>query len=191
MPTTPEKRSLHLEAKEKRAALRGDARKAATLAVTERAASRLQDRAGVIGLYVAFGGELHPGRLIERLAHQGRTLALPATPRWNAPLVFRRWAPGDPLVKGRMNIPEPSPDAPEVIPDIVVVPPVAFDRRCFRIGYGAGFYDRTLPYLRQHHPVFALGFAFACQEVPAVPDEPHDVPLDEIATESELILREP
>ena len=68
------------------------------------------------------------------------------------------------------------------------MPPVAFDRRCYRIGYGAGFYDRTIPILRHMHPVFTLGFAFACQEVEAVPDEQHDVPLDAIATEAELIV---
>ena len=70
------------------------------------------------------------------------------------------------------------------------MPPVAFDRRCYRIGYGAGFYDRTIPILRHLHPVVTLGFAFACQQVERVPDEQHDVPLDAIATEAELILPE-
>jgi 5-formyltetrahydrofolate cyclo-ligase len=74
-----------------------------------------------------------------------------------------------------------------VFPEVLVVPPVAFDRRCYRIGYGAGFYDRTIPILRHMHPVLVLGFAFACQEVEAVPDEQHDVPLDAIATDAELI----
>ena len=189
MATTLEKKGLYQAAKSKRADLRAEERRAATIAVTDRAADRLRELPGLIGLYVAFGDELHPGRLIDRLVAGGRVVALPATPRWNAPLVFRRWAPGDPLVKGRMNIPEPAPDAPEVFPDVVVVPPVAFDRRCFRIGYGAGFYDRTLPTLRQRHPVFALGFSFACQEIEAVPEEPHDVPLNEIATEREMIVR--
>jgi 5-formyltetrahydrofolate cyclo-ligase len=87
-----------------------------------------------------------------------------------------------------MNIPEPFSEAPEVFPEVLLVPPVAFDRRCYRIGYGAGFYDRTLPALRAIHPVFALGFAFACQEIEAVPEEPHDVVLDAIVTELELIV---
>ena len=187
MPTTEEKRRLHLEAKEKRGALPSAIRRAATAAATGRALWRLRDMPGVIGLYVAFGSEIHPGRLIEALAAEGRSIALPATPTWNAPMVFRQWAPGDALVRGRMNIPEPSPESPEAYPDIVVVPPVAFDRRCYRIGYGAGFYDRTLPHLRSRHPVFALGFSFSCQEIDAVPDEPHDVALDEIVTEDELI----
>ena len=188
MPTTPEKKALHATGAAARKGLPHAERQRATAAVTERAAMRLATRAGLIGLYVPIGSELHPGQLIERLAAAGRALALPATPRWNAPLLFRSWCPGDALVKGRMNIPEPGPEAPEVFPDVVVVPPVAFDRRCFRIGYGAGFYDRTLPALRERHPVFALGFAFACQEVAAVPDEAHDVALDAIATEAEMIL---
>lgn len=135
MPTTPEKKALHDLAATARRALRGEDRKRATLAASERAFESLLAKSGLIGLYVAFGDELHPGHLIDRLAAAGRALALPATPRWNHPLAFRAWAPGDPLVKGRMNIPEPAPDAPEVFPDIVIAPPVAFDRRCYRIGY--------------------------------------------------------
>jgi 5-formyltetrahydrofolate cyclo-ligase len=188
MPTTPEKAALHSVAKEARHALRGDERKRATSAVTERAVLRLTETKGLIGLYEPFGDELHPGLLMEGLAVSGRTLALPCTSKWNHPLIFRAWAIGEPLVKGRMNIPEPQPDAPEVWPDVLVVPPVAFDRRCFRIGYGAGFYDRTIPALRSIHPVFVLGVAFSCQEVEVVPDEPHDVPLDLIATERGLII---
>jgi 5-formyltetrahydrofolate cyclo-ligase len=187
MPTTPEKVALHSLALESRHALRGDERKRASVAVTERAFLRLTETKGLIGLYEPFRDELHPRLLIERLAASGRALALPCTPKWGHPLVFRSWAIGEPLVKGRMNIPEPAPDAPEAYPDVLVVPPVAFDRRCFRIGYGAGFYDRTIPALRRIHPVFVLGFAFSCQEIAAVPDEPHDVPLDLIATERELI----
>jgi len=189
MPTPPEKRALHLAASGARKSLPLEARRAAALAITAEAVRRLRDLPGLVGAFVAFGSEFHPGQLIEHLAAEGRSVALPATPRWNAPLVFRSWSPGEPLVKGRMNIPEPNPESPEVFPKVVVVPPVAFDRRCFRIGYGAGFYDRTLPALRARHPVFALGVAFACQEVEAVPDEPHDVPLDEIVTETEIIVR--
>ena len=188
MPTTPEKAALHSLATKLRHALRGDERKRASMAVTARAFRPLTEMNGLIGPYLPFRDELHPELLIDRLAASGRALALPCTSKWGHPLIFRSWAIGEPLVKGRMNIPEPSPDAPEVWPEVLVVPPVAFDRRCFRIGYGAGFYDRTIPALRRIHPVFVLGFAFSCQEVEAVPNEPHDVPLDLIATERELII---
>jgi 5-formyltetrahydrofolate cyclo-ligase len=188
MLSTEHKVTLRNRAIEARKALRGEARRDATRAATDRAFHRLASTEGVIGLYEPFRDEIHPGEIIRRLAERGRRLALPSTPAFTAPIVFRAWAPGDPLVRGRMNIPEPSPEAPEVFPEVLVVPPVAFDRRCYRIGYGAGFYDRTIPILRHMHPVFTLGFAFACQEVAAVPDEQHDVPLDAIATDAELMV---
>jgi 5-formyltetrahydrofolate cyclo-ligase len=191
MLSAEHKVTLRNHAIEARKALRGDARREATRAATGRAFDRLASTQGVIGLYEPFRDEIHPGELIRRLAEQGRRLALPSTPSFTAPIVFRAWAPGDALVRGRMNIPEPSPDAPEVFPEVLVVPPVAFDRRCYRIGYGAGFYDRTIPVLRHMHPVFTLGFAFACQEVASVPDEQHDVPLDAIATDAELMIPGP
>lgn len=188
MPTTLQKRTLHDLAVDARHAFRGEDRRRATLAATECALEQLRALPGIIGLFVPFRDELHPGHLIDRLTSDGRKLALPCTPRWNHPLVFRAWGPDDPLVRGRMNIPEPFSEAPEVFPEVLLVPPVAFDRRCYRIGYGAGFYDRTLPALRAIHPVFALGFAFACQEIEAVPEESHDVVLDAIVTELELIV---
>jgi 5-formyltetrahydrofolate cyclo-ligase len=189
MTSIPEKIALRDRAIAARGALRAEERRALTERVGERALAALGSwpSSAVVGLYVPIKGEINPNGLGEALAARGHRLALPATPRLGQPLVFRAYAPGDTLVRGRMNIPEPSPEAPEIVPQILIVPPVAFDRRGYRIGYGAGFYDRTLPVLRAIHPVIALGFAFACQEVPAVPDEPHDVPLDMIATEAELI----
>ncbi|MFO1149030.1 MAG: 5-formyltetrahydrofolate cyclo-ligase [Alsobacter sp.] len=188
MATTPEKLRLREAAMAARRDLPLDVRRGCTSAIEARALDVLGKTGGSIGAYVAFGDEFNPRGLLEALAAGGRDLALPCTPRWGHPLVFRAWRPGDPLVRGRMNIPEPGPQAPEVFPQVLVGPPVAFDRRCFRIGYGAGFYDRTIPALRARHSVFVLGVAFACQECPAVPDEPHDVPFDAIATQDELIL---
>ncbi|MDQ0390856.1 5-formyltetrahydrofolate cyclo-ligase [Labrys monachus] len=187
MASTDQKTELRRKAMAARAELRGPARHEATAKAAARAFERLSGTTGIVGLYEAFRDEIHPGEVARRLAAGGRRLALPATPKFGQPLVFRAWAPGDPLVQGRMNIPEPSPDAPEVYPQVLLVPPVAFDRRGYRIGYGAGFYDRTIPMLRARHPVFALGYAFACQETEDLPAEHHDVPLDAIATEAEII----
>ena len=189
MPTTPQKRALFEQAVAARNGLRGDARHAATEAAIARTLAAMDGWEGVVGLYAAIRSELNPAGLAAALHAEGRELALPATPVWGQPLVFRRWHPGAPLVRGRMNVPEPSPEAEVVTIDVAVAPPVAFDRRCFRIGYGAGFYDRTLAHLRRTRPVRAIGIAFACQEVDRVPDEPHDIPLDAIATETELIGR--
>jgi 5-formyltetrahydrofolate cyclo-ligase len=190
MPSTPKKIALRDRALAARAALSHDQRRSLTDRVSERAFERIEHVAGIVGLYVPVRDEIQPRFLIDRLTEAGRRLALPCTPSLKLPLVFRIWAPGDMLVRGRMNIPEPSPDAPEVFPQVLIVPPVAFDRRCYRIGYGAGFYDRTIPILRHMHSVFTLGFAFSCQEVDRVPDEQHDVPLDAVATDAELIVPE-
>ena len=104
-----------------------------------------------------------------------------------APLTFRRWRPGEPTVPGEMNIPEPPPEAPEVEPDLLFVPLSAFDRRGHRIGYGAGHYDLTLAGLKALKPITTIGVAYSVCEVGAAPNEPHDIPLDYILTDSELI----
>jgi 5-formyltetrahydrofolate cyclo-ligase len=187
MVSSDHKIQLRQKAMAARAGIRGHLRQSATARAAHHAFSRLQYTSGIVGLYEAFRDEIHPGEVAERLAGLGRTLALPSTPKIGHPLIFRAWTPGDRLVMGRMNIPEPSPDAPEVHPHVLLVPPVAFDRRGYRIGYGAGFYDRTIPQLRAMHPVFTLGYAFACQEVEHLAAEHHDVPLDAIATENEII----
>jgi 5-formyltetrahydrofolate cyclo-ligase len=103
-------------------------------------------------------------------------------------LVFRQWKPGDPLVAGKMDIPEPRASAPVLDPDLLFVPLAAFDRAGQRIGYGAGFYDVTLEALRARKPIVAVGVAYAAQEVEAVPREDHDERLDFILTERELIV---
>jgi len=125
--------------------------------------------------------------LMAALAAEGFATALPITVSRQAPLTFRRWRPGDPTVPGEMNIPEPTPRAEVVDPDLLFVPLAAFDRRGHRIGYGAGHYDRTLSLLRAQKPIHAVGVAYACAEVAAIPDEDHDEILDFILTENELI----
>jgi 5-formyltetrahydrofolate cyclo-ligase len=125
--------------------------------------------------------------LLDKLAARGLLTALPVTGQRGEPLVFRRWRPGEPTVPGPMRIPEPAPEAPAVDPDLLFVPLAAFDRRGHRIGYGAGHYDRTLARLKGLHRIVAVGVAYGVSEVEAVPEEPHDEPLDYILTESELI----
>ena len=88
---------------------------------------------------------------------------------------------------GPLGILEPSPAATEVVPDIILVPLAAFDRRGHRIGYGAGHYDHTLAHLRKIKPIAAIGFAFAAQEIEAVPALQHDAALDFVLTETEVI----
>ncbi len=125
--------------------------------------------------------------LLAMLAARGVATALPVTGKRGEPLVFRRWRPGEPTVPGQMRIPEPPPEAAAIDPDLLFVPLAAFDRRGHRIGYGAGHYDRTLARLKALKTIVAVGVAYGISEVDAIPDEPHDEPLDYILTDCELI----
>jgi 5-formyltetrahydrofolate cyclo-ligase len=141
----------------------------------------------VVAGYYPIRSEIDPTPLMQKLAAQGARLALPAIVARDQPLAFRAWSAGDSLVRGRLGIFEPSPDAPPVVPDVVLVPLAAFDRSGQRIGYGAGHYDRSLAPLRAAGPVVAIGVAFAAQEIEAVPALPHDVALDYVLTEAESL----
>lgn len=118
------------------------------------------------------------------VAHRG-PVCLPVTPPRGQPLVFRRWTPGAALVPGAFGT--LVPEGPEVVPQVLVVPLLAFDRRGYRLGYGGGYYDRTLAALRAAGPCTAIGYAFAAQEVAEVPTEPTDARLDLIVTEAGVI----
>jgi len=127
--------------------------------------------------------EISPLPLLRRLADAGASLALPAVAGRGQPLVMRAWSFGAPLISGVWGIREPPADAPELFPDILIVPLLAFDRRGHRIGYGAGYYDMTIWRLRAMKPVTAIGIAFAAQEIAAVPATPRDARLDLVLTE--------
>jgi 5-formyltetrahydrofolate cyclo-ligase len=139
---------------------------------------------GVVSGFKPFADEIDVLPLMARLAAEGWRTALPVVAGRAKPLVFRAWAPGEPTVVGAWSIPVPPDSAPEVQPDVLLVPMLAFDRAGFRLGYGGGFYDRTLSALRAVKPVIAVGVAFAGQEMAEVPREAHDEPLDWILTEN-------
>lgn len=141
----------------------------------------------VVAGYWPIHGEIDPRPLLAALAGQGATTALPSISAQHAPLIFRAWREGDPVQRGALGISEPLPEADSVQPTIVLVPLSAFDRRGQRIGYGAGHYDRALGLLRLHTHIIAIGLAFATQEIGEVPAEPHDVALDFVLTEREII----
>lgn len=130
-------------------------------------------------------GEIDVRPLLLALAGRGHIVALPVTPAHGHMLSFHRWRPGAGLIPGRFGTLRPACDP--VIPDLLLVPLLAFDRAGHRLGYGAGFYDRTLEALPSSRTV---GCAFAAQEIEAVPVEAHDRPLEAIATEDGVILVE-
>ena len=131
--------------------------------------------------------EINPVPLLRKLSDSGAGLALPVVAGKGKPLIMRAWAFGEPLDSGVWGIREPRPEAPEVAPDILLVPLLAFDRSGNRIGYGAGYYDMTIAKLRALKPVTAVGIAFAMQEIPSVPVTPRDARLDLVLTEREVI----
>jgi 5-formyltetrahydrofolate cyclo-ligase len=135
----------------------------------------------VVSFYWPMGDEADPRALAARLGARGHALALPIVAQKKSPLVFRRWSEGDALVVHAFGMHEPASDAPVVTPDVLLVPLLAFDARGHRLGYGGGFYDRTLASLKMK---LAIGVAYAGQEVDALPAMPHDHPLDMVVTES-------
>jgi 5-formyltetrahydrofolate cyclo-ligase len=137
--------------------------------------------AGTIGLYWPIKGEFDPRPLGERLSREGRSLALPAVTAPDAPLEYRPWRPGAALVKGRHGIPEPEPGQ-AVKPAIVLVPLLGFDAARHRLGYGGGYFDRTLAALRPR-PI-AIGVGFELGRLATIDPQPHDAALDFIVTEA-------
>ena len=141
----------------------------------------------VVAGYSPIRSECDPVPLMRSLAANGALLALPIVHAKDRELGFAEWRQGEPLAVGPHGILQPRTEAFPLDPDIVLVPLAAFDRRCRRIGYGAGYYDRTLAHLRKQRPVIAVGIAFAAQEVEAVPTDGHDERLDLVLTEREAI----
>ena len=183
------KASLRKEGLARRKGLPGEAR----ARLTERLLSegvrlaRLRN-ASIVSAFHSIREEPDTLALLTALANQGFTTALPAVVGPTTHLEFRLWRPGDPVLIGRMGIPEPLDSSPAVEPDLLFVPLACFDRRGHRIGYGAGYYDRSLERLRGMKDVLAVGVAYGVCEVGAVPYEAHDEPLDVILTERETII---
>jgi len=142
-------------------------------------------KGAIVGGYAAVRGEVDPFPLMAALANQGHDLCLPQTQ--DKTLVFRAWKPGDPLVVGRFNIPEPDSKARERRPDMILVPLIAFDAHGYRLGYGGGFYDRYLAEHRVKRTIRAIGIAFAGQEVEELPHAPNDERLDAVVTEERVV----
>ena len=149
--------------------------------------SLIPEEPSVISGFSPIGSEIDPLPLLADLREKGHDSALPIVVAKGEPLVFRLWSPGDEMASGPFGVQEPLPSAREVVPDILLVPLLAFDRRGYRLGYGGGFYDRTLERLRADGQPVAVGIAFAEQEFDAVPVAAYDQPLDWIVTEREAI----
>ncbi len=186
-PTDQSKADLRAAALASRDALSPEQRSVAAEAIATRGLPFEFMRGTTVSGYAPIRSEIDPTPLMRALAAQGARLALPAVMARGKSLAFRAWSPDDRLMLGPLGILEPSPAATEVIPDIMLVPLAAFDRLGHRIGYGAGHYDYTLAHLRKVKPVTAIGVAFAAQEISAVPALHHDVALDYVLTETQVL----
>ena len=139
-------------------------------------------RGRIISGYMPIRTELDPVPAMTALAGENR-ICVPVIEAAGQPLRFREWAPGVPMVDGPFGAEVPA-SGDRLEPDILIVPLVGFDKDANRLGYGGGFYDRTLARLRSMGRVRAIGFAFAAQELPALVQEPTDQVLDVIVTEA-------
>jgi 5-formyltetrahydrofolate cyclo-ligase len=181
------KAELRRQALAKRDALPPPERAAAADAIAKRIFPVPIPANAVVSGYSPMKSELNPVPLMRMLADLGVQLALPVVQGRGKPLIMRAWTFGAPLASGVWGIREPTADAPEVFPDIMLVPLATFDRAGHRIGYGAGYYDMTIARIRAMKNVIAIGLAFAAQESDKIPAEAHDAPLDLVLTERDVI----
>lgn len=141
----------------------------------------------IVSAFMPIKTEINPLPLMKKLAEAGASLALPRIAGRGNPLSMRAWAMGDPFEKGQWGIREPQASAPEVVPDIMLAPLAAFDRRGNRLGYGAGYYDMTIRAARAQKPVKVIGLAYSIQQFDRVPVSERDERLDLVLTEREII----
>ncbi len=187
--------NLHSWRKQKRSELLG-ARAALSPAehaecsreVLNRLGSHLTSPRGTIGFYWPFRGEISVLPFIERLLAAGVDVALPVVVVPGQPLEFHAWSPGEPLLEGVYGIPYPA-QRKLVAPDTLLIPLVGFDPDCFRLGYGGGYYDRTLRAAQRKPLTIGIGFELSC--LSSIHPQPHDVPLDSIVTEQAVRKRSP
>lgn len=167
-----------------RLAIPADTRAAHSQAIADALDRELGDVGGkAISLYWPFRGEPDLRGWLASVNGRGATTLLPIVVEKRHPLIFKAWKPGDRLDRGVWNIPIPA-EGPEMLPDIVISPLVGFDPQLYRLGYGGGFFDRTLA----AHPgkPLVIGVGYSSQHMPTIHPEPHDIPMTRIITEKGL-----
>jgi len=139
-----------------------------------------------VSAYWPFRGEPNLRPFMKMVESRGGRCALPVVVAHGTPLIFRVWATGDPLGRGVWNIPVPKEEAEIVAPDVVIAPVIGFDPACYRLGFGGGFYDRTLAALSQKPRVFGVGYSLAA--LPTIYPQWHDIPMDAVVTEEGIAM---
>jgi 5-formyltetrahydrofolate cyclo-ligase len=181
------KARFRAEAMARRDALSATDRAAGSVAIADRAELIIAAaKPSMVSFYWPMRSECDVRPLIARVRRRGMQVALPA--KAGDVFVFRHWAEGEPLHSAGFGTSEPPPASPAVNPDFIVLPLLGFDRFGNRIGYGKGHYDRAIAALRANgYQPGLLGVAFSIQEVPAVPAQAHDVRLDWVVTEHDVL----
>jgi 5-formyltetrahydrofolate cyclo-ligase len=182
-----QKSALRTSALAKRDAMPAAERQAAAEAITARGLPVEITPGVIVSGFMPMKSEINPLPLLRKLSAASAQLALPCIVGRGKPLIMRAWKFGDPFKAGQWGIREPVPEAPEVAPDILIVPLACFDRAGQRIGFGAGYYDMTIHALRQKKKIVAIGIAFAAQEIASVPATERDERLDFVLTERDVI----
>ena len=141
----------------------------------------------IVSAYWPLRGEPDLREWLERVASRGGRYALPVVVERHAPLVFRTWRRGEKLERGVWNIPVPTAGE-EVCPDVVIAPVVGYDRNAYRLGYGGGYFDRTLAVIPRRPMIIGVGYSQAA--IATIYPQPHDIPMDKIVTEREIFIPE-
>lgn len=158
-----------------------ETRAAMAARIAEELDAAIGDVAGrLVSLYWPFRGEPDMRPWMASVIERGGRTALPLVIEKGQPLVFRAYRPGDRLEKGVWNIPIPAEGEP-VFPDVVIAPVVGVDPQRYRLGYGGGFFDRTLAALPRK--ALAIGIGYEMQRIPTIYPQPHDIPMDIVVTE--------
>ena len=136
----------------------------------------LAPQKGPLGFYWPVRGEFDPRLVVKDWlsVNTANTACLPVIVKKNNPMIFREWIPGQPMIKGTFNIDVPNPKNRILIPNIILVPTLGFNQKNFRLGYGGGYYDRTLP----QYKALTIGLCFEHGRSSEIVEEQHDIPLD-------------
>lgn len=186
METSDHKAALRRQVYALRREAHREAGAAAEAARDNALAAGLFEGPRIVAGYRPIRTEIDPTPLMIALAEAGARLCVPVIEGAGQPLAFREWTPATEMVEGAFGA--EIPDSGDwLIPEALIVPLVAFDGGGWRLGYGGGFYDRTLEGLRGAGGALAVGYAYAAQRVPAVPREPTDQPLDAVVTEQGVL----
>lgn len=166
---------------ERRLGMSAQDRAACSDRISQALGAALEPYAGkLIGFYWPFRGEYDPRSVLALMRERGSRLALPVIVERGQPLVFREWSPGSLMVQGTWKIPMPQ-SGDSVFPDLLVVPLVGFDNQGYRLGYGGGFYDRTIAAMQERPRTIGVGFEFG--RLTTIYPQPHDISLERIVTE--------